>query len=186
MWTTKQCGIYPEFLGNDGEIAELAAERPEAEEINVIGFGLRSLEGLKRFRRLRKLAIHGQYHCGSNPKYQDTICYFSALPQLFELQELLIHDCYHFDNIAIAHAARCTGLRALTMRSFMQSVTDFTPLRSLPNLALLDLSRYAIDYDRNIIRRIFRTRWCDKLERQADFIRQQLPNCTVILPRVLS
>jgi hypothetical protein len=157
--------LYPNFLGNERDIDQAYLDSPKAEELHVVGLGLKSILGLIDFKHLRKLSISGVYSTGMK---RDSVERFTALPQFESLRELEIHDCLKFGDYEISLVAKMPRLEILRIKSYIRVINDIRPLGALSTLERVELT----------------FPWNDDLERQSELIRFQLPKCRFIVNNI--
>lgn len=165
---------YPEYITTKDEVQRFLQEFPNTEILSVVGLGITELEWLSALPYLHTLYVQGFYHSGNHPEYEDTVTDFSGVRGLTGLKQISIHDCFHFGDHEITILADVSQLTRISISSFLNTLTDITPLSRLRHLKEVDLSGYWRQEYRN-------GGFADSFEKQAREIQHCLPDCRVIL-----
>ncbi len=125
-----------EYCGNDDDVLWMLDHDPHLSELIVVGLGIQHLQHISLFPQLEKLYLGGIYSTGV---LEDSICDFSALSKMKTLKYLAIHDCRHFNDTQLRHILRLKGLKILSITSFLDTISSYTPLRRLRQLEVLEV-----------------------------------------------
>jgi hypothetical protein len=118
----------------------LATLREDTSDVQFCGYRGLSLTDLLGCQNLTHLQVCGVYHSGSSADRSDTISDFSALKSLPNLHYLSIHDCRFMDDKQLAYVASLHQLKALSITSFMPTISDHSILGGLRRLTALQLT----------------------------------------------
>lgn len=125
-----------EYCGNYDDLLWMHEHDPSASELIVLGLSIQHLQHVTLFPQLEKLYLGGIYHTGIS---EDSIQNFSALSKIRTLKYLAIHDCRYFDDTQLRHILRLKGLKILSITSFLDTISSYTPLRRLRQLEVLEV-----------------------------------------------